>query len=126
MRPPIDSHRSAFDLSFDQPLLDRAQGVFEPFAVVAGSLRAYDPALRLVLHQKRVIWDETLTEREPLGLYVHIPFCARRCPYCDFAIHVGAESEFVEAYLAALRRELESVLAAAELNRILDQWERSH
>ena len=23
--------------------------------------------------------------RQPLGLYVHIPFCAARCPYCDFA-----------------------------------------
>ncbi|HVF10694.1 MAG TPA: radical SAM family heme chaperone HemW, partial [Abditibacteriaceae bacterium] len=46
-----------------------------------------------------------------LGLYVHIPFCARQCPYCDFAIHVGARVEFVAEYLAMLRRELESTLS---------------
>jgi len=45
-----------------------------------------------------------------LGLYVHIPFCARRCPYCDFAIHVGARENFVAEYLAMLRRELQSTL----------------
>lgn len=43
----------------------------------------------------------------PLGLYIHIPFCARRCPYCDFAISVGAKDDFKEQYLNALKRELE-------------------
>lgn len=47
-----------------------------------------------------------------LGLYVHIPFCARQCPYCDFAIHVGARADFVGEYVAMLRRELELTLAA--------------
>jgi len=44
------------------------------------------------------------------GLYVHVPFCARRCPYCDFAIKVGAPAELVRDYVAALKRELETVL----------------
>jgi oxygen-independent coproporphyrinogen-3 oxidase len=48
-----------------------------------------------------------------LGLYVHVPFCARRCPYCDFAVLAGAQSEFVAAYVAALTIELESTLCAA-------------
>ena len=47
-----------------------------------------------------------------LGLYVHIPFCARQCPYCDFAIHLGARDSFVSEYLAMLRRELQSTLSA--------------
>jgi len=46
-------------------------------------------------------------EPKTLGLYIHIPFCARRCPYCDFAISVGAKDDFKERYLAALKRELE-------------------
>jgi oxygen-independent coproporphyrinogen-3 oxidase len=45
-----------------------------------------------------------------IGLYVHIPFCARRCPYCDFAITVGARDDFKADYVRALRRELTTVL----------------
>ncbi len=41
------------------------------------------------------------------GFYIHIPFCARRCPYCDFAIHIGASESFVADYVSALRREIE-------------------
>lgn len=43
------------------------------------------------------------------GLYIHIPFCARRCPYCDFAINVGAKDEFKAQYLVALAQELEAM-----------------
>ena len=47
-----------------------------------------------------------------LGLYVHIPFCVRRCPYCDFAIHIGARAEFITQYLTSLQSELKQTLAA--------------
>ena len=46
------------------------------------------------------------------GIYVHIPFCARRCPYCDFAVTVNARADFRTAYVAALTRELHSELRA--------------
>lgn len=39
-------------------------------------------------------------------LYVHVPFCARRCVYCDFSIAVRSRVP-VHEYLAALRQELE-------------------
>lgn len=45
-----------------------------------------------------------------LGLYVHIPFCARLCPYCDFAVSANAKQDFVLEYLAALRLELRNIL----------------
>lgn len=38
--------------------------------------------------------------------YVHIPFCARRCPYCDFAVVVGRD-ETTDRYLASLLTEIE-------------------
>ena len=47
-----------------------------------------------------------------IGLYLHVPFCARRCPYCDFAVHIGATSALQRAYVSALQREIASVCAA--------------
>lgn len=45
-----------------------------------------------------------------LGFYIHIPFCARQCPYCDFAIHVGADAAFRAAYIKVLRCEIANAL----------------
>ena len=44
----------------------------------------------------------------PLALYVHLPWCVRKCPYCDFNSHaVPAGGIAEEAYVAALRRDLD-------------------
>ena len=46
----------------------------------------------------------------PLSLYVHIPWCARKCPYCDFNSH-EARGELPESeYVAALIADLEQAL----------------
>jgi len=44
------------------------------------------------------------------GLYVHVPFCARACPYCDFDFEVGRSPD-LDHFLAALGRELDERLA---------------
>ncbi|HJT77199.1 MAG TPA: radical SAM family heme chaperone HemW [Gemmataceae bacterium] len=41
----------------------------------------------------------------PRAAYVHVPFCAHRCAYCDFAIAVGKD-DLIERYLDALAAEL--------------------
>lgn len=43
---------------------------------------------------------------EPLALYIHWPFCASKCPYCDFNSHVREGGVDHARYRAALRREL--------------------
>lgn len=40
-----------------------------------------------------------------VGLYLHIPFCAIKCHYCDFACYTGMEAQ-MEPYVAALEQEL--------------------
>jgi oxygen-independent coproporphyrinogen-3 oxidase len=41
----------------------------------------------------------------PRAAYIHVPFCAHRCSYCDFAIAVGRD-ELIDRYLDALAAEL--------------------
>ncbi len=41
----------------------------------------------------------------PLGIYLHIPFCAHICPYCDFNTYAGQDA-IVPAYVDALEREI--------------------
>jgi len=46
----------------------------------------------------------------PLSLYVHIPWCVRKCPYCDFNSHEVRGEAPVEEYTQALIRDLELAL----------------
>lgn len=46
----------------------------------------------------------------PLSLYVHFPWCIKKCPYCDFNSHEVRDGFPEEDYLAALRTDLESAL----------------
>jgi oxygen-independent coproporphyrinogen-3 oxidase len=46
----------------------------------------------------------------PLSLYIHIPWCVRKCPYCDFNSHEVRGIFPEKAYIAALVRDLELAL----------------
>ncbi len=45
----------------------------------------------------------------PLGLYLHIPFCRKRCKFCYFRVYTDKNAHEVEQYVAALSREIELV-----------------
>jgi oxygen-independent coproporphyrinogen III oxidase len=44
---------------------------------------------------------------ERLGLYLHIPFCRKRCEFCYFKVYTDKNAQEIETYLAALDREME-------------------
>ena len=50
-------------------------------------------------------------------LYIHVPFCARRCSYCDFSIAVRAETP-VDEYLGALRSEIAVASQGGQLGEL--------
>lgn len=45
----------------------------------------------------------------PLGLYIHIPFCRKRCKFCYFKVFTEKNAREIETYMAALAREIELV-----------------
>jgi len=53
-----------------------------------------------------------------LALYVHMPWCVRKCPYCDFNSHQLKAAQPDAAYLEALIRDLDAELPLVEGRRI--------
>ena len=45
----------------------------------------------------------------PLGLYLHIPFCRKRCKFCYFKVFTDNTADDIETYVSALSREIELV-----------------
>ena len=48
-----------------------------------------------------------LTTLPPLSLYIHLPWCVRKCPYCDFNSHALRDEIPAQTYVDALIRDLE-------------------
>jgi putative oxygen-independent coproporphyrinogen III oxidase len=53
---------------------------------------------------------QTFASLPPLSLYVHIPWCVRKCPYCDFNSHEARAKIPEQQYIDALLRDLEQDL----------------
>ncbi len=51
---------------------------------------------------------------EPIGLYLHIPFCRSKCPYCDFCSYPRPTAEGMEAYTHELARRIRQAPQAYE------------
>ena len=54
----------------------------------------------------------------PLALYVHLPWCVRKCPYCDFNSHERAGQLPEREYVGALMRDLEALLPSVWGRRV--------
>jgi oxygen-independent coproporphyrinogen-3 oxidase len=53
-----------------------------------------------------------MTDEGPgFGVYIHWPFCAAKCPYCDFNSHVRHQPVDQERFAAAFAREMETIAA---------------
>jgi hypothetical protein len=55
----------------------------------------------------------------PLALYLHFPWCVRKCPYCDFNSHALNDELPQQAYLEALLEDLEAQLPQVAGRRIV-------
>jgi oxygen-independent coproporphyrinogen-3 oxidase len=51
--------------------------------------------------------DRPAPPETPLGLYLHIPFCRKRCKFCYFRVYTDKNARDVDVYLDALTREVE-------------------
>ena len=93
---------------------------------LADLIRRYDrPGPRYTGYPMPPVWSDDFPEPlvlealdranarpdEALSLYLHIPFCPRRCAYCGCNVVVSPQYDPVEAYLAAVAKELDLVCA---------------
>ncbi len=46
--------------------------------------------------------------KNQVSLYLHIPFCIKRCTYCDFITHTDNTNDFIESYVKQICQEIES------------------
>ena len=58
---------------------------------------------------------ETMLKIQPLSLYIHIPWCVEKCPYCDFNSHAVRDVIPEQAYVTALIADLEADIERFQL-----------
>jgi len=56
-----------------------------------------------------------MLENQPLSLYIHIPWCVEKCPYCDFNSHAVKNTIPEQEYVAALIADLDADIARFQL-----------
>lgn len=67
------------------------------------TMRPYRVARPAIEPTARAAWQDI----DRLGLYVHVPFCAARCKYCEYTVVHHGENDAENAYFDALLREFE-------------------
>ena len=88
------------------------------FALTVSKTAIWETGLMSVRTQRTELPAVAPTPGRPFGIYIHVPFCAARCGYCDFNTYTPTElgGANPDGYLAALRTEL--TLAADRLGAV--------
>lgn len=102
MRLPVVSAPNQENPADEAPFVD-----FGPRSDAAASSASATPPV-----------DPSAAWYAPQAAYIHLPFCAHKCGYCDFASFAGREAQ-VDAYLDALELEMTSLLTPATPIRTL-------
>ena len=61
------------------------------------------------LNDVRAVLNAAPRPDTPLGLYLHIPFCRKRCKFCYFRVYTDKNGHDIEQYVSALSHEIELV-----------------
>lgn len=64
--------------------------------------------IELTKHREDYLAEHAASELKSLGLYLHIPFCVRKCNYCDFVSFPGQTPDVIDAYLDRLCEDIEA------------------
>lgn len=68
--------------------------------------------------QEFILSDYTVPQDGKIDIYVHIPFCARRCLFCHYPGKLGAQTAEKDKYLSYLEREMDIYLRVLGLDRL--------
>lgn len=72
------------------------------------------------LFSDRMLSKPVFEQLPPLSLYIHFPWCVRKCPYCDFNSHEAGKGDIDEkSYIDALVRDIEFELPRVWGRRII-------
>ncbi|MCA9040648.1 MAG: coproporphyrinogen III oxidase family protein [Planctomycetaceae bacterium] len=66
----------------------------------------WKPELR---HEIETAYESEPDRSVPLGLYIHIPFCRKRCRFCYFRVYTQQNAKAIQDYVDALEREFEMI-----------------
>src|SRR5688572_23580915 len=77
---------------------------YPPFSVWTADAVERDaiPPLNRTIDAGRSAMDDV-----PFGLYLHVPFCRKRCHFCYFRVYTDKNAQEVEEYLDVMAREWE-------------------